>query len=131
MSALKPKNIWCVECNKDVPARIIYGDEVYPHRKDLHKLAFWKCDDCGNFVGCHKDSGYKPLGCIANKELKNARSHIHRILDPLWKSKKMKRSAIYKRLSDSLGFQYHTAEIRSVEEARKVCRLVEAIRVEG
>ena len=36
----------------------------------------------------------------------------------------MKRGEVYARLSERLGWKYHTAQIRSVEEARKVYRLV-------
>jgi len=60
------------------------------------------------------------LGCIPTKEIKNARQHIHRILDPLWKSGLATRNEIYKIISDEFGFKYHTAQIRSVDEARKI-----------
>lgn len=119
--------IHCCGCQGDVDARLTDGSEVYPHRPDLHSLPFWKCDTCGNHVGCHhktKDRT-KPLGCIPTKEIKAARSHIHRVLDPLWKSGRMKRGQVYARLAKMLGKdEYHTAEIRSVEEAREVYRAV-------
>lgn len=102
------------------------GAEIYPHRSDLFALPFWKCGGCGNFVGCHhktKDRT-KPLGCIPTKAIKDARKRIHTILDPLWKTGRMKRGHIYAKLSDVIGRQYHTAEIRSVEEARTVYRAV-------
>ena len=115
--------IYCCGCQRKVAARLTDGREVYPHRADLAGLPFWKCDACGNFVGCHhktKNRTY-PLGCIPTPEIKNARQHIHRILDPLWQGRGNKvRDAIYARISDAVGWPYHTAKIRSVEEARAV-----------
>lgn len=114
--------IYCCECQCKVEARLTDGGEIYPHREDLRSLPFWKCDTCGNHVGCHHKTGTptKPLGNIPNKALRAARQHIHRILDPLWESGRMKRRAVYKQLSDALGWEYHTAKIRTIEEARKV-----------
>lgn len=78
--------IYCCGCKADVGARLTDGREIYPHRADLAALPFWKCDACGNAVGCHHKTKERtrPLGCIPTPELKTARSHIHRVLDPLW-----------------------------------------------
>ena len=122
--------IFCTGCKKNVDARLADGEEIYPHRPDLYNLPFWKCDRCGNFVGCHHktEDRIKPLGCIPTQELKNARKHIHRILDPLWQKEGMSRKAIYRQLSEELGWKYHTAKLRNIEEARKVYTLVVGIR---
>lgn len=80
---------------------------------------------CGNYVGCHhktKDRT-RPLGCIPNEALRNARRHIHALIDPAWQSGKVERSKLYQYLSDKLGKSYHTADIRTIEEARNVYRL--------
>ena len=122
--------IYCCGCQKDVEARLTDGGEIYPHRPDLASLPFWKCDGCGNFVGCHHKTQdrTKPLGCIPTKELKNARKRIHAILDPIWKSKRMSRRQIYKKLAKVVGREeYHTAEIRTVEEARTVYQAVQEL----
>ena len=87
--------ITCCGCGgKKVDARLTDGIEIYPHREDLYDLPFWKCDDCGNFVGCHHKTSNrtKPLGCIATKEVKAKRIGIHQIIDPLWQSGKHKRN---------------------------------------
>lgn len=114
--------IFCVQCKKHVDARLTNGGEIYPHRSDLHTLPFWACDGCGNFVGCHHktDDRTRPLGNIPTKELRNARKHIHAVLDPLWKGGKYKRKEVYQILSDMLGRPYHTAELQSIDEARMV-----------
>ena len=120
------REIYCCGCGEKVQARLTDGGEIYPHRQDLYSLPFWKCDACGNYVGCHHKTKNRtaPLGCIPTPELKNARNYIHRLLDPIWQSGKMGRKEIYKKRSDELGWKYHTAQIRSVEEARKVYRIV-------
>ncbi len=119
--------IYCCGCSEKIKARLTDGEEIYRHRKDLYLLPFWKCDYCGNFVGCHHktDNPTKPLGCIPTPEIKNARKHIHAKLDPIWKNGNISRNQLYKKLSKNLGWKYHTANIRSIEEAREVYRAVE------
>ena len=51
--------------------------------------------------------------------------HIHRILDPLWESGKVQRGKLYAKIANELGIaEYHTAEIMTIEEARKVYAVV-------
>ena len=123
-------DIHCCGCSQKVKARLTDGVEIYPHRKDLKSLPFWKCDDCDNYVGCHHKTKNRtrPLGCIPTKELKDARQHIHKVIDRIWQSGGMTRKQLYKRLSDDLGRNYHTANIRSIEEAREVYRLAKLIK---
>lgn len=117
-------NIYCCQCEKDVDARLTSGKEIYPHRNDLASIPFWKCDACGNNVGCHHKTKTptKPLGVIASPAIKNARQHLHRIIDPLWQSGLMKRKEVYRMISDRLGWEYHTAEIRTIDQARDAYR---------
>ena len=114
----------------EVEAALTDGRYAYPNRPDLSQLPFWRCDVCGNFVGCHhktKDRT-RPLGCIPNPEMKKARMHIHKILDPLWKDKKIKRGAIYSMIAENMGWEeYHTAELRTLEDARAVYRCIKGI----
>ncbi|MCP5004665.1 MAG: hypothetical protein GY941_12115 [Planctomycetes bacterium] len=119
-------DIYCCSCDCKIKARLTTGVEIYPHREDLFDLPFWKCDTCGNFVGCHHktDNRTHPLGVIPTPELKKARQEIHKILDPLWKGGGMKRNKVYKLISGRVGWKYHTAKIRSIEEARDVYRIV-------
>ena len=118
--------IYCCGCCKDVEARFTYGSEVKPRRPDLHYLPFWICNTCSNFVGCHHKikGSTRPLGCIPTPEIRNARAYIHKLLDPLWKSGKIGRGELYKKISDNIGWKYHTADIRTVEEAKRVYKVV-------
>lgn len=117
--------LWCCQCQCDVSARLTDGAECYPHRPDLAALHRWKCDGCGNHVGTHHKTGNptRPLGNIPSPEIKKARMHIHDLIDPLWQSGRVKRSRLYRHLSDQLGYQYHTAELRTIDEARRVYRI--------
>lgn len=120
--------IYCCECSREVQARLTSGSEIYPHRSDLQAVPIWRCDGCGNYVGCHhktKDRT-RPVGNIPTPELRKARSHIHAILDPVWRSGQRSRAECYRILSDKLGYAYHTAEIRTIEEARTVWRIIKA-----
>lgn len=119
--------IYCCSCNRSVEARLTNGSEIYHSRPDLKDLPFWKCDICNNYVGCHykTKNRTKPLGCIPTPEIRNARKHIHKLIDNLWKTGKMERSDIYKILSDKIGLEYHTANISSIDDARKIYRIIQ------
>lgn len=96
---------------------------------NLSNLPFWKCDSCKGTVGCHYKTSKPttPLGCIPSPEITNARKEIHKILDPLWESKIYSRTQLYKIISNHLGYKYHTAQIRDIEEARKIWRFVKSL----
>ena len=127
------QKIYCCKCLKNVEAKLVSGQGIYPNCKEdlqikLWHLPFWRCPTCKNFVGCHhktKDST-RPLGCIPTQEIKNARQHIHKLIDPLWQNHNepfRARGWIYRWLATKMGKkEYHTAEIRSVEEAREIYR---------
>lgn len=128
--------IYCVGCSEDVDAELVSGKEVYPHRSDLVDIPFWRCPVCHNFVGCHYKSANptRPLGVIATKKLKRMRMAIHRQLDSMWringrKNKKL-RGEIYRELSQRLGFDYHTGNIQSEEDAYKVLKILNEMKGE-
>jgi len=118
--------IYCCGCNEKVEARLTRGSEVYPHRGDLSNLPFWKCDTCRNYIGCHHKTKKptQPLGCIPTPEIRRARKHIHALLDPIWQSGRVGRRDLYKQISARIGWKYHTAKIRSIEEARSIYRVI-------
>lgn len=118
--------IYCVGCEHDVDALLCTGKEMYPHREDLWHIPFWKCPDCPAFVGCHwkTKNRTKPLGVLATKEMKDARKKIHAVLDPLWKRGLIKRGKAYAHIRRQLGYEYHTGELRTLDEARIVYRIV-------
>lgn len=128
MKEIMEKSLYCCGCANQSQSKLVSGKEVYPHRLDLADLPFWQCLTCKNFVGCHHKTKNptKPLGVIPTPEIKKARQHIHAILDPLWQPKDFnKRGVIYKIIAQELGKkEYHTANIKSIEEAREVYKIV-------
>jgi len=124
-------NIYCCGCHAEVKARLTSGREIYPHRKDLHDLPFWRCR-CGCYVGCHHETKdrTRPLGNMPTKTLRDARKKIHNLIDPLWKTKKIARGKLYAMINDRLRYVYHTAEIKTMEDAREVYRIGIAIKAE-
>ncbi len=115
--------IYCCNCKKEVETEIITGDKAYPDYPFTVDGYFHKCLNCNSFVGCHKGTD-KPLGCIPTDEMKNARQHIHKLIDPLWQLKKISRNKLYKLIAKELNIkQYHTAWTRSIEECRDVYRV--------
>lgn len=92
----------CNYCNN--ATKLTTGDKIYPHRPDLYMLKFYICEPCNAYVGCHKGGdGIRPLGRVANTELRKAKSKAHAAFDPIWKSGLMKRGAAYAALAKSLG----------------------------
>ena len=118
------RRIHCCGCGGEVDARLTDGGEIYPHRPDLRRLPFWRCDACGNYVGCHhKTKNHtEPLGCIPTAELKEARKKLHALIDPIWQSGKMGRRDLYEAISRDVGWNYHTAKTRTIDEARAAYR---------
>lgn len=122
--------IYCCGCEYTVTARLTNGREVYPNQARSAFLPFWKCDICGNKVGCHwkTQDRIRPLGVIPTKEISAARIVIHNMLDPIWKKGWMSRSELYQLIAKKLGItKYHTAEIRTIEECDNVCRVIKEI----
>lgn len=118
-------NVVCNYCQR--PALLVTGKTIYPHRPDLYQLQFWNCDPCGAWVGCHKGT-IKPLGRLANAELRQAKQEAHNAFDPFWRSngfhgQKLKRSAAYKWLAKQLGVErIHIGEC-DVETCRRVVKI--------
>lgn len=113
--------IYCCNCEKDVEAAQITGEQAYPHLPSLFVKKFWQCPHCHNFVGAHEKgplAGH-PFGVIATPELKRLRQQIHNLIDPLWKIMRIDRKVIYKKMSKAMGKEYHTGEIRTIEEAEQ------------
>lgn len=72
----------CDYCHNE--AQLVSGDIIYPHRSDLHHLHFWQCVPCKAYVGCHRGTT-RPLGRLANAELRQAKQDAHVAFDELWK----------------------------------------------
>jgi hypothetical protein len=92
----------CPYCEQQ--AQLTTGDYIYPHRKDLASKQFWVCWPCDAYVGCHGSSN-RPLGRLANEELRKARTAAHAAFDPLWRSRRFSRTRAYVWLASQLGIK--------------------------
>jgi len=120
----------CCACGKPVDAVLTTGAVIYPHREDLSSLPFWQCPYCDNYVGCHyktKDRT-KPLGIIPTQKLRKSRAEIHALIDPVWQKGILTRKDVYEKISELVGYPFHTAEIASTEEAERVIQLLNSTR---
>ena len=112
----------CSYCNNE--AELVNGDVIYPHRPNLHHLRFWQCAPCDARVGCHEGTE-RPLGRLANAELRQAKMAAHAVFDPLWKGGPMTRNTAYGWLADQLGIPRTECHIGMFDVDR--CRLVVAL----
>ena len=118
--------ILCDYCSN--PAVLTTGDKLYPNRPDLAHLKFWECVPCGAYVGCHKHSKLnKPLGRLADKELRMWKQNAHALFDPIWKSGEMKRTDAYTWLSKHMGIEYHSThigmfDVKQCKEVVNICK---------
>lgn len=133
----------CRPCG--LSCRLTDGQEVYPHRPDLHEKPMWKCDRCFAYVGCHPNTT-KPLGFPAGQALRTARSLLHeRKIDPLWKRadrlpcyqpedeaarkliRNVARTRVYAFLAARLGIPvFHTGEA-TIEQCRAAWKALEGV----
>ena len=122
-------SVTCAYCNK--PAELVTGKEIYPHRQDLFTKKFWRCRPCNAYVGCHKPNigygdGTRPLGRLANAELRAAKSAAHVAFDPVWQEGVVKRGSAYAWLAEKLGIQAKQCHIGEfdVDQCKRVVQIV-------
>ena len=112
----------CLDCGK--VGKLVTGEVIYPHRRDLHAKHFYLCD-CGAYCGCHPGSVI-PLGHPCGPDTRKARSAAHEAFDPLWKGKGMSRSSAYAWLAAATGMKPSRCHIgmMSKDQAEMVVQAV-------
>lgn len=116
--------VMCHYCGK--PAVLATGADIYPHRPDLEALRFWRCVPCGAYVGCHKagngyGDGTRPLGRLANAQLRTAKQAAHAAIDQYWRIGGRSRREVYARLSELMGMrEAHIGEFDEAQCAKAV-----------
>lgn len=110
---------YCQKLAEWTSNEIVYG------KKYGRSFMCYYCKDCDAYVGCHNNTR-KPLGTMANKELRQKRIKAHAIIDELWKSKKYFRRTVYKRLSEAFGKQVHIglADQKECDDIIKTAELI-------
>lgn len=113
-------------------AEMVAGTVIYPHRPDLSTRSFWRCaHGCDAYVGCHAGTD-KPLGRLANAELRAAKIAAHKAFDHRWRSHGLRRGRAYDWLSEQLGIPpgaCHIAmfDIETCQRVIDVCTRAEAL----
>jgi hypothetical protein len=121
------KNVICDYCG--TPAEFIDSAAIYGKSYGM----VYRCPNCGAYVGCHKGTD-KPLGRLANKELRTWKMKAHDAFDPIWKSHKMRRPAAYKWLSEQMGIPWDKTHIGmfDIEQCKQVIKICNAaLRLKG
>ncbi len=114
---------------------LVSGEEVYPHRQDLARNHYWRCN-CGAYVGVHPN--LKPLGTPAHKALRDARGAAHAVFDPLWRRRaeisgikpNLARARGYKWLAAQMGMAAKDCHIgmMTIDQARRVVEICNGAR---
>lgn len=112
----------CPYCQQET--HLVTGKLIYPHRYDLEDKQFYLCKPCDAYVGCHKGTN-KPLGRLANAELRRYKIKAHALFDPVWKSGNMPRAEAYKWLAESLNIPAKDCHIGEfdIELCKKVIEI--------
>ena len=112
----------CPYCGKPVVCRdssMVYGKSYG---------LIWVCSTwpkCDAYVGCQPGTK-RPLGRLANPELRYWKKKAHESFDKLWKSGKLSRSNAYVWLSRKLSIQQEQCHIGmfDVDQCKAVCAAV-------
>jgi len=96
------QTVKCQYC--DGPAVLVDSCVIYKSGADYGPL--WLCRPCDAYVGTHKNSkDYKPLGSLANAELRSMRKTAHKAFDPIWR-RKMERDKMTKAAARSAAYHW-------------------------
>jgi hypothetical protein len=87
---------YCGDLAQLVDSAVVYNGRSYG--------LIYLCQPCGAWVGCHKDTN-KPLGRLADAELRQWKQRAHRAFDPIWKNKSKRRPNAYKWLAKELNIE--------------------------
>ena len=113
--------ILCDYCGKParlVDSAIVYGKSYGP---------IWYCEGCKAWVGCHRDTT-KPLGRLANAELRKMKRIAHAMFDPIWRGKTaFTRRAAYEWLAEEMGLPVEEThigmfDVEQCEKCIEICK---------
>lgn len=113
-------NVCCDYCGK--PARYTDSSIVYQGRS--YGMIYY-CHDCHAWVGVHKGTD-KPLGRLANAELRHWKQGAHAAFDRIWRNNRgLTRRGAYRWLAEQMGLPEDKAHIGmfNVEQCKQVIAL--------
>ena len=109
----------CPSCGQKLT--LVTGKKLHPYTIEAWKKYFWMCCECLMWVGCHPNSK-KPLGTVADYELRQLRIECHDLIDPLWKSRQIERRELYDKLSKFLQLPIEETHIGLFD--KKTCKFL-------
>lgn len=109
----------CPYCNSKT--KVVSELEVYG--KEYKGNILFACVNypvCDSYVGTHSDD--RPLGRLANHDLRKAKRNAHYWFDKIWKEEYKSRSELYTELSDFLNIDedYTHIGMFSIKTCKKV-----------
>ena len=111
--------IICPYCGNE--AKWCENKEIYGKNYGESYMCYY-CKPCNAYVGCHNNTT-KPLGVMANKELRDWRIKTHDCFDKLWKDGFVTRKEAYKILDDEFGKEIHIGEA-DIETCQRIISLL-------
>ena len=111
----------CPYCNKEA---IFWDNSMIYWRNYGKSYKCYLCKDCDAYVGVHQNDKNRPLGTMANSELREYRKKAHSILDPFWQVGRFTRWEMYRRLSKYFGKEIHIGE-SDIEMCKNIINYLE------
>lgn len=126
----KKQKIYCPYCGAE--AKLRTASVVYKENTIDETAYLFVCDrypKCDSYVSAHRDSK-RPMGTLANSELRNRRILAHHALARLWENGIMSKEQAYKWLQVQFGLDKDHAHIglfneymcdRVIDKCNEVC----------
>lgn len=123
MIDLYPKK--CNICGGDVG--LVKNSTIY--RKSYGSGYAYLCQNCGAYVGTHKNDRKKAMGILSNSEMRKWKVRCHEIFDSFWKGKaraQRKRQALYDWLAKKMEIPVEECHFGyfNLEQLKKVHKIL-------
>lgn len=116
MKNTKKHSMKCPYCGAPAicrPASIVYGSETIDRKSYLYLCSRWPA--CDAYVSAHKKD-HRPMGTMANGDLRHKRILAHRALQKLQKERHMDKWAVYVWLQAKFNLDKRQAHIAMFSE---------------
>lgn len=97
---------------RDLPSSVV-GFVSWTRKNNAY---VWYCDRCDAWVVARKN--FKPMGKLANKELREMRYKLHLRFDELWKRGYLERNEAYDLLAKTIGIDRKACHIGNFNEGQ-------------
>lgn len=118
---VQPVKVICDYCG--TAAEFVDSSVVYGRSYGMIYL----CPKCGAYVGVHKGTD-KPLGRLADEDLRRWKKSAHAAFDPLWQFGEFRgrRNAAYRWLSEQMGLPVEQTHIGmfDIEQCKQVIQII-------